>query len=156
MNEPLEPQGLGDVPEVSITLLSLGPSCPPRLTGSISEEGDVLTGSRLFKGLRSCWELNQDDDCATSVEMFVFTLSGNSLGPLLAACVFIYYLFINHKSGKDLRKLIIKDTNTVKLLKQNTALEAFAKRQRADQGKPPTAWLWESLLWEGCRSCPAK
>lgn len=60
--------------------------------------------------------------------MFVFTLSGNSLGPLLAACVFIYYLFINHKSRKDLRKLTMKDTNTVKLLKQNTTLEPSEKR----------------------------
>lgn len=126
MNEPFEPQDLGDLPEVSITLLSLGPSCPPRHAGDISVEGEVL--SRLFKGLRSCWELNQDDDCATSVEMFVFMLPSNSLGPMLAACVFIYYLFINHKSGKDLRKLTIKDTNTVKLLKQNTTLEPFAKR----------------------------
>lgn len=60
--------------------------------------------------------------------MFVFTLSGNSLGPPLAACVFIYYLFINHKSRKDLRKLTIKDMNTVKLLKQNTTLEPSEKR----------------------------
>lgn len=68
-------------------------------------------------------------------------LPGNSLGPPLAACVFIYYLFINHKSKKDLRKLTIKDTNTVKLLKQNTTLEPSEKRGvHTDQGQgQPTA-----------------
>lgn len=50
MNEPFEPQGLGDLPEVSITLLSLGPPCPPVHAGSISVESDVLTGSRLVQG----------------------------------------------------------------------------------------------------------
>lgn len=43
---------------------------------------------------------------------------------LQLVCLFIYYLFINHKSRKDLRRLTIKDTNTVKLLKQNTAWKA--------------------------------
>ena len=33
--------------------------------------------------------------------------------------LFICYLFINRKSRKDLRRLTIKDTHMVKLLRQN-------------------------------------
>lgn len=135
-----------------------GPMLPSNAAGSISVEDDVLAGSGFVQEPRSCWELNQDDDCATSVERFVFTLSGNSLGPLLAARVFIYYLFINHKSRKDLRKLIIKDTNTVKLLKQNTTLEPSEKegahQARAEPPMVGRGWLcgrhrgMQVLPWE--------
>lgn len=160
MNEPFEPQDLGDLPEVSITLLSLGPSCPPRHAGDISVEGEVLTGSRLFTGLRSCWELNQDDNCATSVEMFVFMLPGNSLGPMLAACVFIYYLFINHKSGKDLRKLTIKDTNSKAVKTKHNIRAICKKREHEDQGQglPLPGFVSPCSVGgtEGCRSCPVK
>lgn len=37
---------------------------------------------------------------------------------LQLVCLFIYCLFRNHKSRKDFRRLTIKDTYTVKLLKQ--------------------------------------
>lgn len=88
--------------------------------------GDWLNVARFVKGLwKLCWELNQSYDCSTSVEMFVFTLSGNGHG--LAACTFVYYLFINHKSRKDLRKPTIKDTNKVKLLKQDRPWKATPK-----------------------------
>ena len=65
-------------------------------------------------------ELNQSSDYSPSLEMFVFTLPGMGLGrSLQPVCLFIYYLFINHKSRKDFRRLTIKDMNIVKLLKQN-------------------------------------
>lgn len=39
-------------------------------------------------------ELNQSSDYSPSLEMFVFTLPGNGLGSILAACVCVYLLFI--------------------------------------------------------------
>lgn len=46
-------------------------------------------------GFEDCsQELNQSGDYSPSVEMFAFTLPGNGLGPILAACAFVYLLFI--------------------------------------------------------------
>lgn len=68
----------------------------------------------------SSWELNQSGDYSQCAEPCAFILPGNGLcRSLQLMCLFIYCLFINHKSRKDLRRLTIKDTNTVKLLEQN-------------------------------------
>lgn len=55
---------------------------------------------------------------------------GRSLQPV---CVFIYYLFINHKSRKDFRRLTIKDTNIVKLLKQTMKSHPEKRRRHINQ-----------------------
>lgn len=53
------------------------------------------------------------------MEIFCFRSQVMILGWCCSSCVFIYYLFINHKSRKDLRKLTVKDSNTATWLEQN-------------------------------------
>ena len=70
------------------------------------------------------WTLNQSSDPHLLKCLPVHSQVMGLGRRLQLVCLFIYYLFINHKSRKDLRRLTIKDTNTVKLLKQNTPRKA--------------------------------
>lgn len=93
------------------------PFLPP-----LAHAGSVLGGDgggSLWGFEDGSWEVTQSCGSSPSIEMLAFTLQVMALGPILAACAFVYYLFINHKSRKDFRRLMVKDTNIVKLLKQN-------------------------------------
>lgn len=81
-----------------------------------------MEAAGLGKGLRRpewSWKLSQSEACSPSIRRFAFPLSGNAPRPMLAACAFVYLLFINRKSRKDLKRLTIKDRHMVKLLRQN-------------------------------------
>ena len=56
-----------------------------------------MEAAGLGKSLRRpewSWKLSQSEASSPSVGMFVFPLSGNVSGPMLAACAFVYLLFI--------------------------------------------------------------
>lgn len=56
-----------------------------------------MEAAGLGKGLcrpEWSWKLSQSEACSPSVGMFAFPLSGNVSGPMLAACAFVYVIYL--------------------------------------------------------------